>query len=127
MSPEPARSGEPSAKAPCSHPWLLVTCGACGAPVDELRPADAPDPSRASPTVTHAILSDAATKLFIVARGHPELVEQLKSLLGDTEAIQVIEDRRRVDRTPATPEGEEASSNRTEFRRRLRETAGDDY
>jgi hypothetical protein len=129
VSPEPAKSGEPSAKAACTHPWLLVTCGACGAPVDELRPADAPDPARPSPTVTHAVLADSATKLFIVARGHPELVEQLKALMGDAEAIQVIEDRRLVDRTPAGPEGQAAPSRETtEFRRRVREaTAGDDY
>jgi hypothetical protein len=95
--------------------------------VDELRPTGAPDPNRPSPTVTHAVGADSPTKLFIVARGHPELVEQLKSLMGDSAAIQVIEDRRRVDRTPPTPEGVEASSNRTEFRRRMRDTAGDDY
>ena len=112
-----AMSGSGSAGA-CSHPWLRVTCGACGAPVDELRQAPNEEPvdlDAPGPKVTQVehLGGDHTRKLFIVARGHPELVEQLRAVLGDTEAV-VIEDRRRSPRDADAP-----PLGRIELRRRV--------
>ena len=97
----------------CAHPWLRVTCGECGAPIDELRPEGTSEAMvhRADPTSP-----EGPKKLFIVARGHPELVEQLKAVMGDSETVQVIEDRRRASRDPSPP-----STVRTELRRKILE------
>jgi hypothetical protein len=72
------------------------------------------------------VTSEGGKKLFIVARGHPELVEQLKALLADSESVQVIEDRRRMDRNPPGAEAQGASAVRSEFRRRIRESGAAD-
>ncbi|HSE94270.1 MAG TPA: hypothetical protein VLD61_00170 [Methylomirabilota bacterium] len=112
----------------CAHPWLLVTCGACGAAVDELRPGEPGSPGRGSGSLTRAqtVTAEGGKKLFIVARGHPELVEQLKALLADSVSVQVIEDRRRIDRNPPGAEAQGASAVRSEFRRRIRESGAAD-
>jgi hypothetical protein len=84
--------------------------------VDELRkrPAGTVDLDEPGPAVSRARgeSADAPTKLFIVSRGHPELVEQLRAVLADTEAV-VIEDRRRSPRDPDSP------SDRFDLRRRV--------
>jgi hypothetical protein len=59
--------------------------------------------------------SDPAQATFIVARGHPELIDQLRALMGHGSGVQVIEDRRQRSREEI-PE-EEAR----EMRKRLRE------
>jgi hypothetical protein len=112
----------------CAHPWLLVTCGACGAAVDELRPSEPGGlgHGHGSVTQTQTVTSEGGKKLFIVARGHPELVEQLKALLADSESVQVIEDRRRIDRNPPGADAQGASAVRSEFRRRIRESGAAD-
>jgi hypothetical protein len=56
-------------------------------PVD----ASAPAPAEGSG-------AQARQALFIVARGHPELVAQLKAVLGHASPVHVIEDRRRAPR-----------------------------
>jgi hypothetical protein len=99
----------------CTHPWLRVTCGVCGEAVDALgeSPADEGRPSR-RPTV-HRIGSDDRHAVFIVARGHPELLDQLRVVLGEESGVDIIEDRRQRHR--AEPTGETAR----ELRKRLRE------
>jgi hypothetical protein len=52
---------------------------------------------------------------FIVARGHPELIDQLRALMGHESGVQVIEDRRQRPREEASPE------EMRELRKRLRE------
>ena len=102
----------------CTHPWLRVTCGVCGDAVDALgessqepfqasevrlqAPDQAPDRERSQAT-------------FIVARGHPELIEQLRALMGHESGVKVIEDRRQHAREEASPEQVR------ELRKRLRE------
>jgi hypothetical protein len=97
----------------CTHPWLRVTCGVCGDAVDALgeSPGD-PNPRRAADRST---AREAAQATFIVARGHPELIDQLRALMGHGSGFQVIEDRRQRSREEASPD--EAR----EMRKRLRE------
>ncbi len=102
----------------CTHPWLRVTCGVCGDAVDALGeslsgPASGGDASaRAADPGADREHSQAT---FIVARGHPELIDQLRALMGHESGIEIIEDRRQRSREEATPEEVR------ELRRRLRE------
>ncbi len=117
-SPDPSRQGGSSGA--CAHPWLLVTCGECGARIDKLGPASAAgqtgaDASRAK----RSTAEEPEQALFIVARGHPELVAQLKAVMGDSGPVRVIEDRRRASRGPDGPPEPEAAAVRMELRRRV--------
>ena len=107
--PEPSQS--------CTHPWLRVTCGVCGEAVDALgEPAETSGepgaPRRASVTRIGGPDSEA---LFIVARGHPELLDQLRTVMGHESGVSIIEDRREHPRQELTEE------NAREIRKRLRE------
>lgn len=102
----------------CTHPWLRVTCGVCGEGVDALGDTlSAP----VSGDDTSARLADRgggrehSQATFIVARGHPELIDQLRALMGHESGVEIIEDRRQRSREEATPEEVR------ELRRRLRE------
>jgi hypothetical protein len=53
--------------------------------------------------------------VFIVARGHPELLDQLRGAMGDDSGVDIIEDRRERPRAEATEE------TAREIRKRLRE------
>ena len=102
----------------CTHPWLRVTCGVCGEAVDALG-EPAPEPGSEGqhpprPTVTR-IRGVDAHRLFIVARGHPELLDQLRVVMGHESGVDIIEDRRQHPREKTT---EEAAR---EMRKRLRE------
>ena len=114
----PGRGGTPEA---CSHPWLLVTCGECGAAIDELR-KEPSEPDTGRVTEAESSSAEASQKLFIVARGHPELVAQLRAVMGDSESVQVIEDRRSTTRDPSSPAGHEVSVVRADRRRRALES-----
>jgi hypothetical protein len=94
----------------CTHPWLRVTCGVCGLAVDALGAPPAPpaDGRAGAPR-------DPVQGLFIVARGHSELVEQLRAVLGHDSGVEIIEDRRRRPRDTAPDEPETRA-----LRRRLR-------
>lgn len=107
----------------CAHPWLRVTCGECGAAVDALRRGRPSGLGEMAPVGAGVLEADRSQALFIVARGHPELVEQLKSVMGHGSAVQIIEDRRRA---PREVSEEAASAVRTEFRRRALEIGGGD-
>ena len=102
----------------CTHPWLRVTCGVCGKAVDVLgEPSQDPggEGEHASgPTVTRIRGTDSQG-LFIVARGHPELLDQLRVVMGHGSGVDIIEDRRQHPRQETT---EEAAR---EIRKRLRE------
>jgi hypothetical protein len=52
---------------------------------------------------------------FIVARGHPELIDQLRALMGHESGFQVIEDRRQ------RPREEVSADEARELRKRLRD------
>lgn len=94
----------------CIHPWLRVTCGVCGEAVDALGPS----PAEADPAADRAVPREPAHATFIVARGHPELIDQLRALMGHGSGVQIIEDRRQRRRAETLPD--EAR----ELRRRLR-------
>lgn len=102
----------------CTHPWLRVTCGVCGEAVDALgdAPSDAAEEGGAPrrPTVRR-IGGDDSQAVFIVARGHPELLDQLRAVMGHESGVNIIEDRRERPRAEATEE------TAREIRKRLRE------
>jgi hypothetical protein len=103
----------------CSHPWLRVVCGECGQPVDVLGPDVTRPPESAEPPPESPVpVAEERTAFLVVARGHPELVEQLRSVMAERENVQVIEDRRRSPRGPLSPE-DVASTVRNELRRRV--------
>jgi hypothetical protein len=105
----------------CTHPWLRVTCGVCGEAVDAL--GDAPRSGEgAAPggSAVRRIGGDDSHALFIVARGHPELVDQLRIVMGHSSSVDIIEDRRQHPREELT----EATAR--ELRKRLREEAPPD-
>jgi hypothetical protein len=96
---------------------LRVTCGVCGDAVDALGeslsgPAAGDASERAADQEAGREHSQAT---FIVARGHPELIDQLRALMGHESGVEIIEDRRQRPREEATPEEVR------ELRRRLRE------
>jgi hypothetical protein len=97
----------------CAHPWLRVTCGVCGEAVDALgdSPESGPPPRPADRSATR----DPAQATFIVARGHPELIDQLRALMGHASGVQIIEDRRQ------RPREEVPAEEAREMRKRLRE------
>ena len=104
----------------CTHPWLRVTCGVCGDAVDalgespgEAAPGDAPSPRATDHPAPRSGSRPEAT--FIVARGHPELIDQLRALMGHDRGVEVIEDRRQRSREGVSPEEVR------DLRKRLRE------
>ncbi len=62
---------------------------------------------------------DGQALWFIVARGHPELLENLRTVLGAAGSVRVIEDRRRASRTRAPSDEGGAPTVRTDLRRRI--------
>jgi hypothetical protein len=107
----------------CTHPWLRVTCGVCGEAVDVLgeTPSETAGeggaPRRSSVTRIGGADSQA---LFIVARGHPELLDQLRVVMGHESGVDIIEDRREHPRAEVTEE------KAREIRKRLREEGPSD-
>jgi hypothetical protein len=101
----------------CTHPWLRVTCGACGEAVALGEPAPDLAEEGGAPRSPGARRAGGDDKqaLFIVARGHPELLDQLRAVMGHGSGVDIIEDRRQRPRDE-TPE--EAAR---ELRKRLRE------
>jgi hypothetical protein len=79
-------------------------------------PSGAEDESGASqaPTVRRIGGADSQA-LFIVARGHPELLDQLRAVMGHETGVNIIEDRREHPRQEPTDE------KAREIRKRLRE------
>jgi hypothetical protein len=58
---------------------------------------------------------DGSQALFIVARGHPELLDQLRVVIGNQSGVAIIEDRRQRPRQDVSDESAR------EVRKRLRE------
>ena len=102
----------------CTHPWLRVTCGVCGEAVDalgEAPPEAAEEGGAPRRPAVRRIVGRGSHSLFIVARGHPELLDQIRTLMGHESGIDIIEDRRQHPREEVT---EDAAR---EIRKRLRE------
>jgi hypothetical protein len=104
---------EPSQR--CSHPWLRVTCGVCGEAVDSGESAPEPTDEGASRPTVRRVGSHDSHSLFIVARGHPELIDQIRAVMGRESGVDIIEDRRQHPREEASEE------TARELRKRLRE------
>jgi hypothetical protein len=107
----------------CTHPWLRVTCGVCGEAVDALGETS-PDVSGEPGAPRHPSVSrlrggDDSEALFIVARGHPDLLDQLRVVMGHESGVNIIEDRRQHGREEPTEE------KAREIRKRLREEGTD--
>ncbi len=102
----------------CGHPWLRVTCGVCGEAVDAL--GETPGQASSGDEVSRGGAGRSAARgsgqaTFIVARGHPELIDQLRALMGHESGFQVIEDRRQ------RPREEVSAEEAREMRKRLRD------
>ena len=107
----------------CTHPWLRVTCGVCGEAVDALGEAPleaAGEGGPPPPPAVRRIGGKDSHSLFIVARGHPELLDQLRTLMGQESGIDIIEDRRQHPREEVTED------TAREIRKRLREEGAPD-
>jgi hypothetical protein len=100
----------------CTHPWLRVTCGVCGEAVDALGES-VPDDEGGAPRrpADRRVGDDDRHALFIVARGHPELLDQLRTVMGHESEVDIIEDRRQ------RPRAEPSETAARELRKRLRE------
>ena len=86
----------------CPHCGRAVICATCGSAVEEGSPEDR-SPGGASPGAA----PDENTFL-IVARGHGELLDQLKEVVGDLGWVRLVEDRRR-DETILPREGRQGT------------------
>jgi hypothetical protein len=94
----------------CPHCGQVVTCKACGNRVEDPSPdlrrelelmmnATAPEPKSSVPP----------DKTFlIVAKGHGELLDQLKEVVGDLGWVRLVEDRRK-DETILPREGRQGT------------------
>jgi hypothetical protein len=86
----------------------------CGEALDALGAPPSDDETEAGASDDPA-KGRKAGGLFIVARGHPELLDQLRVVMGHQSDVHIIEDRRQRPRQDATAEVAR------EFRKRLRE------
>jgi hypothetical protein len=81
-----------------------------------MRDPESPGPSG---NVPGAIPGHDGGSVFVVARGHSELVEQLRAVMGQSPDIQIIEDRRLARRGPS--DDTTAPPGRGELRKRILE------
>jgi hypothetical protein len=84
----------------CEHCGGSLVCAACGIPA-EAGPAASVDAleglvTRALSTSQVSPSSQEDQLFLIVARGHEDLLEQIKTVVGDIGWVRVIEDRRRA-------------------------------
>lgn len=80
----------------CPNCGTNVVCGTCGTPIEqpsremvileEMARRTAPEPKPAD--------KPSGNTFLVVARGHQDLLDQLKAVVGDVGWVRVIEDRR---------------------------------
>ena len=93
----------------CPHCGTAVVCGSCGAAIkDSARPDVVLSEDGPSGTATAGEASKADRTFLIVARGHSDLLDQLKEVVGDLGWVRLMEDRR-TDETLLPREGREGS------------------
>ena len=91
----------------CRHCGSAVVCAACGSAVEDSPREAGSDLERSA---GGASPSDAPENTFlIVARGHGELLDQLKEVVGDLGWVRLVEDRRRDNETILPREGRQGS------------------
>ena len=90
----------------CPHCGSPVVCAACGSPVQDAARDITLDPTR--PAAGAAPTAPPDKTFLIVARGHGELLDQLKEVVGDLGWVRLVEDRRR-DETILPREGREGT------------------
>lgn len=106
-SPEPTVAEPPSAPSQASP--SESEGGTPSAPSAAAAPAaeTPPGPGAAGPAAPEPVgAGEPGAPFLVVARGHQDLLEELKSLLGETGRVRVIEDRR-ADPTLLPREGRE--------------------
>ena len=94
----------------CPHCGTAVVCTACGTPVEEPTPTlgELDGPVTASGSDAAAGPAAGENTFLIVARGHGELLDQLKEVVGDLGWVRLVEDRRR-DETLLPREGRQGT------------------
>jgi len=90
----------------CPHCGSAVICAACGSAVEDGAGANrSPEsPGGASPSA-----EPGENTFLIVARGHDELLSQLKEVVGDLGWVRLVEDRRRDNETILPREGRQGT------------------
>ncbi len=96
----------------CSHCGSAVVCAACGSAVEDSPRETGSDLERLiKDSAGGAFPSDAPGEntFLIVARGHGELLDQLKEVVGDLGWVRLVEDRRRDNETILPREGRQGT------------------
>lgn len=95
----------------CPHCGSAVVCAACGNAIEEATRdvgADLESLVNASGGGQSPGASGGENTFLIVARGHGELLDQLKEVVGDLGWVRLVEDRRR-DETILPREGRQGT------------------
>jgi hypothetical protein len=91
----------------CPHCGQPVTCRACGSRVEDPIRQELERMMKAPAAETQSALPPDKTFL-IVAKGHGELLDQLKEVVGDLGWVRLVEDRRK-DETILPREGRQGT------------------
>lgn len=82
----------------CPHCGTRVVCGSCGAAIEEATREQIllleEMVARKMPEQKPTGARPGEQTFLVVARGHQDLLDQLKSVVGDVGWVRVIEDRR---------------------------------
>lgn len=95
----------------CPHCGSAVVCAACGNTIEDAIQevgGDLESLVKASGAGESAGASGGENTFLIVARGHGELLDQLKEVVGDLGWVRLVEDRRR-DETILPREGRQGT------------------
>ncbi|HEV8307237.1 MAG TPA: hypothetical protein VGW35_06175 [Methylomirabilota bacterium] len=93
--------------ANCPHCGSPIVCRACGTPIKDMGPQHLPSPHEPEPPAV-AGPSGGDQTFLIVAKGHGDLLDQLKEVVGDLGWVRLVEDRRQ-DETILPREGRQGT------------------
>jgi hypothetical protein len=92
----------------CPHCGTPVVCAACGTPVEELARTLGELEGLVTDQGAAAAPAAGENTFLIVARGHGDLLDQLKEVVGDLGWVRLVEDRRQ-DETILPREGRQGT------------------
>ena len=95
----------------CPHCGQPVTCRACGSPVEDPSPdfrRELEQIMLKAPAAESQSAVPPDKTFLIVAKGHGELLDQLKEVVGDLGWVRLVEDRRQ-DETILPREGRQGT------------------